>query len=631
VKAFVRILACALVITALAAGTVSAAPDLGGYTIKDYTMNVVVSGGNVYDVTETIRVNFYEPHHGIYRDIRFKGTMRILDENGDEVDRNYRASVSDIRVRDDEYEVSTYNGVYKRVQIGNADRYVEGDQTYVITYKMAFGDDGIPAFDMLNFNLIGPEWNTTMDHVRFTVTMPDEFNPDTLGFSLGFEGASGYDPEALRFSVTGNTISGDVLRQMRPYEGLTVSMRLPQGYFKVADPRIPDWMLMGFIALLAAGAVALFLLFGRDEKPVNTVEFGPPDGMTPAELGYANDGCVDTRDVVSLILYWADKGYLTIEEGKGEFTLRKVRDIDAGAKPFEAHMFGKLFRSGDTVTTGDLKYTFYTTINSTKAMVGNWFERSGRRVFTKTSMALKPLLSLFTALPLMTTLFLGFWRDNSDFMIAAILTAIVGMLMLLPVFFLVGTMRKWRAQKPEVRIIKVICALVLCVIGLALFGELMVGKAYEPLLPPFAMLATAVVGLAAVFIGKRTPQGVEWLGKINGFRDFITLAERDRLVMMVEQNPSLFYNILPYAYVLNVTDKWAKNFETIALEPPNWYYGYRYNTFNAMLFMGALNHSMSSFQTSMTSTPSSSGSGGGGFSGGGFSGGGGGGGGGGSW
>jgi hypothetical protein len=37
------------------------------------------------------------------------------------------------------------------------------------------------------------------------------------------------------------------------------------------------------------------------------------------------------------------------------------------------------------------------------------------------------------------------------------------------------------------------------------------------------------------------------------------------------QDPEYFYNILPYAYVLEVSDKWIKNFETMALIPPVWY------------------------------------------------------------
>jgi uncharacterized membrane protein len=83
-----------------------------------------------------------------------------------------------------------------------------------------------------------------------------------------------------------------------------------------------------------------------------------------------------------------------------------------------------------------------------------------------------------------------------------------------------------------------------------------------------------------------------------------------------------------------VTDKWAKNFESIAIEQPSWYYGTTYgNNFTSLLFVSSLTRSMNSIASDIIVPPNSGsgGSGGGGFSGGGFSGGGGGGGGVGGW
>ena len=49
------------------------------------------------------------------------------------------------------------------------------------------------------------------------------------------------------------------------------------------------------------------------------------------------------------------------------------------------------------------------------------------------------------------------------------------------------------------------------------------------------------------------------------------LSEKEKLEMLVEQDPSYFYNILPYTYVLGVSNKWIKKFEDIKMEPPEWY------------------------------------------------------------
>ena len=96
---------------------------------------------------------------------------------------------------------------------------------------------------------------------------------------------------------------------------------------------------------------------------------------------------------------------------------------------------------------------------------------------------------------------------------------------------------------------------------------------------------------------------------------------------MVNENPTYFFDILPYTYVLGVSKKWIKKFESISLKAPNWYDND--GTFNYVMFNSFMNNTMRSATTAMSSSPSSSG--GGGSSGGGFSGGGSGGGGGGSW
>jgi uncharacterized membrane protein len=127
------------------------------------------------------------------------------------------------------------------------------------------------------------------------------------------------------------------------------------------------------------------------------------------------------------------------------------------------------------------------------------------------------------------------------------------------------------------------------------------------------------------YLPKRTPYGNQILGKLKGFKNFLETAEKDKLEAMVMQDPSYFYNILPYTYVLGVSDKWIKKFETISLQAPSWYDSP--TGFNVTSFGTFMNNTMSSAEQSMSSSPSSSG----GSSGGGSSGGGSGGGGGGSW
>ena len=113
------------------------------------------------------------------------------------------------------------------------------------------------------------------------------------------------------------------------------------------------------------------------------------------------------------------------------------------------------------------------------------------------------------------------------------------------------------------------------------------------------------------------------LGKIKGFKQFLTLAEKPKLEELVEENPSYFYDILPYTYVLGVSKKWISKFDDIVTSPPSWYIGVSFDNFSLIALTNSINRSM--YSASSSHSPSSGGSfGGGGFSGGGFGGGGGG-------
>ncbi len=155
-------------------------------------------------------------------------------------------------------------------------------------------------------------------------------------------------------------------------------------------------------------------------------------------------------------------------------------------------------------------------------------------------------------------------------------------------------------------------------------------------------LITVICGMVSALVtlaisGKiksKTEYGMEIYGRILGFKRFLETAEKRKLEMLLEENPSYFYNILPYTIVLGVSDIWADKFKDLVVEPPQWYGGSSVgDAFVLGMFMGSFNNSLSAFNDTMLSAPKApSNFGGGGSSmGGGSSGGGAGGGGGGSW
>ena len=136
----------------------------------------------------------------------------------------------------------------------------------------------------------------------------------------------------------------------------------------------------------------------------------------------------------------------------------------------------------------------------------------------------------------------------------------------------------------------------------------------------------ALTALIAPFLSRRTKFYNDVLGEIIGFKDFLQMAEKDRLELLLKDDPQYYYNILPYANVLGVSKIWQDKFEGLTMEPPSYYRLGVGDVFAIAYFNRIYNSTNNRCRQVMSSRPSSSGSsGGGGFSGGsggGFSGGG---------
>jgi uncharacterized membrane protein len=124
---------------------------------------------------------------------------------------------------------------------------------------------------------------------------------------------------------------------------------------------------------------------------------------------------------------------------------------------------------------------------------------------------------------------------------------------------------------------------------------------------------------------KKNKEGSMILSELKGFKQFIKVAEENKLKMLLLDDPTYFETTMSYALAFGMFDKWAEKFDALNIAPPTWYYSSTGMLMTMNHFSKSFNNSIKSTQSTMVSSPSSSGgSGGGGLSGGGFGGGGGG-------
>lgn len=589
-----------------------------GYYINSYDINMVVNENNTLLITENIGVYFNQSKHGIFRKIPINNIVVRQDGTKSHI----RTQISDINVNN-QFNVYKENG-YTVIKIGNPNKYVSGQKNYEISYLYNLGKDKEKNYDELYFNLIGYEWETSIENVSFTISMPKEFDSSKLGFASGSYGETEYNVE---YTINENVISGIYTKKINPGEALTVRLELPEGYFVGAGLDV------SFVSILAIILPIVFLIitfilwrkFGKDEKHVETIEFYPPAGFNSTEVAYLYKGKVEDKDIVSLLIYLANKGYIKIVEDENgvddAFKIIKLKDYD-GDNYYESQFMSGLFKrktKTPEVTLEELKYEFYKTIQRIRQKISSRENRE--KIFYKTNF----LRNFLIVLMIITSYLL--------ISVEPIMNYDPNMLPFGLLFPAVGFIIYFILLKQKSLIPKIFGTIWFCGFSLVPFAIFVIPAILNETIYIVAYLlgisCTICMIILLSLMPKRNQYGLEMLGKISGFRTFLEQVEKDKIEALINENPTYFYDILPYAYVLNVSDKWIKKFEVIAVEPPDWYEGH--STFTITRFGYFVDSTMSSATRTMSATPSSSGSSGGGFSGGGFSGGGSGGGGGGAW
>lgn len=487
--------------------------------------------------------------------------------------------------------------------------------------------------------------------------MPKSFDKEGLGFSVGAKGST--NSSNVSYSVSGNVISGSLRNTLSAGQALTIRLTLPEGYFVGTSSNIDIYSIVLIIFALVCVLIAyrLWSKYGKDDEVIETIEFYPPEGYNSAEVGFLYEGFANTQSIISLLIYLANGGYLKIEEtekgtlkkSKG-FKITKIKEYD-GNNEYEKIFFDGLFgcskgtlvktsnlmrenkklswkeaeeivNSNDdgkvSVTESDLYDNFYTTLNSIESRLNS--KENKNKIFEKSASGKgKWLIIMIAVIFASITIKPVIEYSGMESLIFALLFPGIGFSVLFAMVL---------GKTP------VTSKIFGLIWGLGFGGIPWAFIVLPALKDNFIYLITYIIGIICVAIlilfikimPKRTPYGNEILGKLRGFKRFLEIAEKPQLESLVAQNPEYFYNILPYTYALGVSDVWISQFETIALEAPNWYNST--DNFNMNTFGVFMTTTMTSVSTAMSSSPSSNG---GGSSGGGSSGGGSGGGGGGSW
>lgn len=547
-----------------------------GFYIDKYNVDINIQESGEIKIIENIDVVFTEKRRGIFRNVptRYEVNGKILKINLD-----------DIEVDRWKYK-TTKEKNQTVIRIGDANRYVTGSQSYRISYKTRSVFSIYEDHDEFYWNAIGAEWDVPINVAELTVRFPYTWRDQITEFitKVGNANSSGQTIDMVKDE---NQFSISEKISLAPRQGVTVAFKIPKNLLPAAaeikqepeanglvnvDDRTKDWL-----SLIPAGLAAL--LFGRWRKngkrqsdPADIpMQYHPPADMSPAETGTFYDYKVNRRDIISLLPYWGDRGYLrmkNIAEGDGDVYFEKIKDIPHDEPQYAIDLFNDLFQSADHTLLSDLKEKFYKSMSSASSAIMK--DVKDQELFDEH--ALKTYHSVWIV-------------------ISGILLIVGG------------------------------------VIIASLINSISLGIAS-------AVLGLFAISIY-FFKPKLSDKGYDLHQYLRGFYNFLKDPNPEKLNELIKEDSNYLFKVFPYAMAFGLDKEWEEFFKEWEVNTPDWYmYGMpmygngRHHTMGHFTKSFGAHKIEQVFYSAPAPAPGSSG---GGFSGGGSVGGGFGGGGGGSW
>lgn len=342
------------------------------FDILQHDVRIVIEEDGRFQIDETQQVFFKEQRRGIIRKIPFK-----YEVGG----KPYTLTISDPQVQGHKSMITRQGGDLV-LRIGDANKYVNGQQEYRFSYDVSGGIIAYDDHDEFYWNVVGFETDTETKKVHFSVALPDSWR-DSIHQFRAFTGLKGSKNADLNLELTEGVITGATILPLRPKEGITLAISIPKGLVRHTSSQSissdsdaasqvttarPAWI-RWLTAIPIAVAGFLLMLWNRIRQPHTPTDvptqYYAPEGLSPAEVGTFYDYKVNRRDIISLLPYWGDLGYITMDSSdtSGEIYFSKKKDIDASRPGYEHTYFNALFDNRDGVYLSDLTHLLPTTMH----------------------------------------------------------------------------------------------------------------------------------------------------------------------------------------------------------------------------------------------------------------------------
>lgn len=618
--------------------------------IEDFAVTLQVEADGNLLVTEriTVRAEGQDIRRGIYRDLPVSYALPMGLEQSSPI-----TLLGVTRDGRKEPVRTERNGAWVRYYLGSAGVLLDpGRYRYELRYRVERALLHHADSDELYWNVTGNGWIFPIRQASVEVRLPEGAQ---IGQLAAYTGAAGEQGQSFQVLDRGD----DSLRlattaELPAYHGLTIAVDWQAGLvprpsaLDNAKRALLDNLGVGIGALLLIGLLLFYLSawhrVGRDpRKGVIIPLFEGPQGMSAVQAGYLwHRGLRGAFGEARAFSVWltdmAIRKHLRIEDRPRSGFILSRAGVRGDLNGQDRELSDRLFKADKEDGSIAIGKKYEPRLADTLSTLENQLKQQGKAWFSN-NRGIWALGMLWALLGSAVMLVMGSHGDDFATGMAGL---VFGLGFGVPTLIMFNLARRQPSLGKKLPLFFV----ALMFAWPVPVGLLMIAEAASL---PALLLIVLYAALVVVFyylMPAPTLEGRRLLDALEGYRDYLQLAESDVLALAGDapaMSIALYERHLPFAMALGVEDKWSARFSAALasglIDPeqrdyqPTWYHS-RSSYSSPQAMSSALAAGLSS-ATALASTPpqssSSSGGGGGGSSGGGSSGGGGGGGGGGGW
>lgn len=323
-----------------------------------------------------------------------------------------------------------------------------------------------------------------------------------------------------------------------------------------------------------------------DKNLPETIEYYPPNNYNPIELELLKEGKVTKNGLVASLLYFANKGYINIEEyfensvheefkelqiKTNKIKIIKIKEYD-GVNQIEKNFLEELFSEGNEIELDkdNGKNKLWISFNIIASKINN---DSNETIIYSSDLKQKKKKTYFMIITIFILMIARLIVEGEFALFITNLAFLIPVFCSLLLFNLVIT-KKYESKDKEMIMLYPLSIILLIILlsAFLLFTKIFIDV--NILIKSCYFISIFLIMLLDKFIifPKRNKFGYEMLHKIKMYKKSLKKMNIDQFEeLMRENNNEYFFNTLPYVYTLDIAEDFINNFESFVQNKPSWF------------------------------------------------------------